>query len=217
MIKVYHHIYPYNAGENIAESQKKRLFEKILDDFDYIPNIVKSHQCELWTLKTLQNDCKLMDDKTNILYIHTKGATKPTIERQQWREYMEKELIDNYKFHIDILSKGFSSSGVLMGIPFWSSTIYGGNFWWTTAEYIKTLPEDLDWRNWNENETNKTLEFGYMGWAETKFLNKGQNYNPYTIPFFNIDGVEQFANLIAEEIEFNRKLDRESLKKGRII
>ena len=143
MIKVYHHIYPFQAGEGIVENQKKRLFEKITDEFEYKPNVVKIHQTELWTLKTLQNDCKFMDDDTPILYIHTKGATKPTVERAQWREYMERELIDNYKFHIDILSKGFSSSGVLMGIPYWSSTIYGGNFWWTKGSYYMKLDDNI--------------------------------------------------------------------------
>lgn len=219
MIKVYHHIYPFQAGEGIADSQKKRLFEKITEEFEYKSNVVKIHQTELWTLKTLQNDCKEMNDDTPILYIHTKGATKTTVERSQWREYMERELIDNYKFHLDILSKGFSSSGVLMGIPYWSSTIYGGNFWWTTAGYIKTLPDNLDWGNWHWDtmEINNGMSFGYIGWAETKFLNKGENFNPYTIPFFKIDGVEQFANLIAEEIEKNKQMDKKALIRGRII
>lgn len=219
MIRVYHHIYPFQAGKDIAEKQKVRLFEKITDEFEYIPNAVKVYQCELWTLKVLQNECKELEDDTSILYIHTKGATKPTVERTQWREYMERELIDNYKFHIDILSKGFSSSGVLMGIPYWSSTIYGGNFWWTTAGYVKTLPEDLDWGDWHPTkmDMNNTNNFGYMGWAETRFLNKGKDYNPYTIPFFQINGVEQFANLISEEISKNKTMDTKSLIRGRII
>ena len=215
MIKIYHHIYPFQAGKLIAEKQKSRLFEKITDEFEYIPNSVNINQTELWTLNRLRNECKELDTNTSILYIHTKGATKPTIEREQWREYMERELIDNYKFHLDILSKGFSSSGVLMGIPYWSSSIYGGNFWWTTAGYIKSLPEDLGWGNWNPN-TNRT-DYNAVGWAETRFLNNGSNYNPYTIPFFNIEGVEQFAKLITDEIDINKKMDNKSLLNGRII
>ena len=50
-----------------------------------------------------------------------------------------------------------------------------------------------------------------------KFINKGKNFNPYTIPFFNIEGVEQFANLIAEEIEKNKVMDKKALIRGRII
>ena len=117
MIKIYHHIYPTKNGIEISHKQKERLFLKIKEKFDYIPNIVNRYQTELWTLKMIQDDCKNFDDETPILYIHTKGATKPTIEREQWREYMERELIDNYKFlaanaktligHKVMLRKGF--------------------------------------------------------------------------------------------------------------
>lgn len=215
MIYIYHHIYPFIAGELIAKKQKQRLFEKITDEFEYVPNAVKINQTELWTLNKLRNDCKELADNTSILYIHTKGATKPTIEREQWREYMERELIDNYKFHLNILTKGFSSSGVLMGIPYWSSSIYGGNFWWTTAGYVKSLPEDLGWGNWNPN-TDRT-DYSAVGWAENRFLNTSSNYNPYTIPFFNINGVNDFAKLITNEINFNKQMDNNLLINGRII
>jgi len=209
MNRVYHHIYPTEYGLKIAEQQKDRLYSKITDKLEYIPNIVQKKQTELWTLKKLQNDCQSLNDETNILYIHTKGATKPTIEREQWREYMERELIDNYKFHLDILKKGFSSSGVLMGIPYWSSKIYGGNFWWTTAGYIKTLPNDLGWGDWDLNTTEvpSRTKFGYwISWAELKFINQGQNYNPYNVSFFKIDGMEQFVSMIKKEMEKNETI-----------
>ncbi len=61
------------------------------------------------------------------------------------------------------------------------------------------------------------MSFGYIGWAETKFLNKGENFNPYTVPFFKIDGVEQFTNLIVKEIEKNRTMDKRDLIRGRIL
>jgi len=213
MIRVYHHIYPTKIGVQIAEKQKERINKNIIQKFEYVPNIVKKYETEIWTLKKLQNDCLELSDDTFILYIHTKGATKPTIEREQWREYMELELIDNYKFHLDILSKGFSSSGVLMGIPYWSITstgnnFYGGNFWWTTAGYIKSLPKDLGWGDWNLNSVyNKhTDDFGnWISWAEIKFLNQGKNFNPYTIPFFNVSKFKEFSDLIVDEIIKNKK------------
>lgn len=213
MIKIYHHIYPTKEGIEIAEQQRERIYKNISNEFEYIPNVIKRNQTEIWTLKKLQNDCLGLEDDTMILYIHTKGATKPTDERKQWREYMENELIDNYEFHLDILKKGFSSSGVLMGIPYWSITtsgnsFYGGNFWWTTAGYIKTLPNDLGWDNWNIQKIyNKDNDdFGnWISWAEIKFLNQGKNFNPYTIPFFKLKGFEKFADLIAEEISNNKQ------------
>jgi hypothetical protein len=221
MIRIYHHIYPLGAGLSISESQKNRIFSKIEDEFEYIPNHVKSHQVELWSLKKLQNDSVNYNDDDPILYIHTKGAIKQTVENAQWREYLERELIDNYKFHLEILKKGFDTSGVLMGIPYWSSSIYPGNFWWTTAGYIKRLPQNLGWEGWDIDSTNTNdgtrFGNGFIGWAETKFINKGENYKPYTSPVFNINGFEQFANLIAEEINKNKTIDKKSLIKGRVI
>ncbi len=213
MIKIYHHIYSTKEGLEIASKQKERIDKNILNDFEYFPNIVKKYQTEIWTLKKLQDDCLELSDDTFILYIHTKGATKPTIEREQWREYMEKELIDNYKFHLNILTKGFSSSGVLMGIPYWSmdktgNSFYGGNFWWTTARYIKSLPMDLGWDGWYPEKTfNKdTDDFGnWISWAEIKFLNQGNSYNPYNVPFFNINEYKELADLIVLQITENKK------------
>jgi hypothetical protein len=216
MIKIYHHIYPTKNGLQIASEQKDRLYKKITEEFEYIPNVVEKRQTELWTLKIIQDDCKNFDDKTPILYIHTKGATKPTIEREQWREYMELELIDNYKFHLDILTKGFSSSGVLMGIPYWSSSIYGGNFWWTTAGYIKSLPNDLGWDKWTSNITyvpNENEFSNWIRWAENKFINQGPNFNPYSVPIFNFEGFEEFALLIRKEIGENKNMYKNNLIK----
>jgi len=216
MTKVYHHIYPTEYGLKIAEQQKDRLYSKITDKFEYVSNIVQKKQTEIWTLKKLQNDCYNLSDETNILYIHTKGATKPTIEREQWREYMERELIDNYKFHLDILKKGFSSSGVLMGIPYWSSSIYGGNFWWTTAGYIKSLLNDLGWDEWTPNITyvpNENEFSNWIRWAENKFINQGSNFNPYSVPIFNFEGFEQFALLIRKEINENKNMYKNNLIK----
>lgn len=217
MIRVYHHIYPTKDGLEISDKQKQRLYKKILQPFEYFPNIVKRNQTELWTLKMLQNDSKELNNETPILYIHTKGATKPTIERSQWREYMERELIDNYEFHLDILKKGFSTSGVLMGIPYWSSKIYGGNFWWTTAGYIKTLPDDLGWKDWNPNIVDSPSKNIFKYWiscAELQFINQGINFNPYTIPFFNTNGVEQFASLIKREMEENKNIYNDNIIKN---
>jgi hypothetical protein len=216
MIKIYHHIYPTKNGIEISHKQKERLSLKIKEKFDYIPNIVNRYQTELWTLKMIQEHSKNFDHETPILYIHTKGATKPTIEREQWREYMELELIDNYKFHLDILTKGFSTSGVLMGIPYWSSSIYGGNFWWTTAGYIKSLPNDLGWDKWTPNITyvpNENEFSNWISWAENKFINQGTNFNPYSVPIFNFEGFEEFALLIRKEIGENENMYKNNLIK----
>lgn len=222
MIRIYHHIYPTNEGLQISKQQKERIENNIFDKFEYIPNVVKKYETEIWTLKKLQNDAAEFSDDDVILYIHTKGATKPTIERKEWREYMEVQLIDNYKFHLDILSKGFDSSGVLLGIPNWSITksgdlFYGGNFWWTTSKYIKSLPDDLGWGNWIDNQNLDENSYGNkIRWAEIKFINQGINFKPYGFPFYKKDEYKNFIKLMKYEIEIN-KYEYNNIDKKHII
>jgi hypothetical protein len=187
MIYIFHHIWPSSAGIKIAKEQKNRIYNKINDEFIYIKSQVLQSQNELTTLKLLQSKVKSFDDNDTILYIHTKGASDTRIGKTEWREVMETEVIDNYKFHLKILKNGFNTSGCLMGIPFWSEYIYGGNFWWAAANYLKTIKHKIS------DNGNRML-------AEWNFISEGINWNPYNIPHINLEKYNHFANLICEEI-----------------
>lgn len=96
------------------------------------------------TLKLIYDFCQ--DNwNSNILYIHTKGASKPYLKAEiNWRHYMSYYVIDKYKNCLNILAKGYDSAGCEMkkdGGKF-KYLHYAGNFWWAKSEYIgKNLPD----------------------------------------------------------------------------
>jgi hypothetical protein len=73
----------------------------------------------------------------NILYLHSKGVTRPHLTSQMvgWADYMEYFLIEEYNKCFQIL-ESYKSCGVLYreGIR-----MYGGNFWWAKSSLISTL------------------------------------------------------------------------------
>lgn len=190
MIRVYHHIWPFNFGKEIAENQKRRIEKSITKEYTYHPNIVEYDQNENHTLQKLINEIDEYDDNDIILYLHTKGATYNKLYQKQWREYMERDLIDDYESHINMINKGFDTSGVLMGIPIWSDNIYGGNFWWVKSESIKKIPKDL----------NNHLNFDTRHDAEFKFLKLIPNWNPYSKPFFKFGNNDEFCFFIVKDM-----------------
>ena len=96
------------------------------------------------TLKLIYDFCQKIQD-CNILYIHTKGATKPTNKGEiRWREYMSYFMIDKYQKCLNILEEGYDSAGCELktGSNKFKYLHYAGNFWWAKSEYIgRQLPD----------------------------------------------------------------------------
>jgi hypothetical protein len=194
MIHIYHHIWKGGTGLQISEQQKNRLFNSITDEFIYHPNVVEINENECHTLIKMLDEIKEFDNEDYILYIHTKGASKPNeLYEIEWREYMELSLIDDYKTHIKMLETGYDASGVLGGIEgsfirFWSGGFYGGNFWWSTVKLLNKIPKNIK-ELWGGMENRAVAE-----WC---FLNKIENYNPFTFtPSF--ENFNNFFNHIKE-------------------
>lgn len=176
MIHIYHHIWIGGVGLEIAEQQKNRLFNSITDEFIYHPNVVDVNQHEGHTLLKMLDGIKEFDNEDYILYIHTKGASKPNeLYEIEWRGYMELSLIDDYKTHINLIDNGFDTSGVLMAndelqfIRHWAGGFYGGNFWWTKVKLLNRIPKNI-------KEIWGTMEDRHM--PEWCFLNKIENWKP---------------------------------------
>jgi hypothetical protein len=174
MIRVYHHIWDFGEGLSIAQEQKERLFNNIKDEFTYHPNFAQQHENEYYTFLKMINDIPNFDNNDYILYIHTKGASGNTQIRRQWREYMELSLIDDYKSHLKALDLKFDTSGVLMGIPYWSENIYGGNFWWTTVKFLNLIPKNF----------TQLIDIQNRHHAESLFLQLVNGWNPHNIRCF---------------------------------
>lgn len=184
MLYIYHHIYPSESGMIIKEEQKKRIYEKINVEFEYIPNIVSDKENEWPTLIKLYNDVKNYKDDDIILYIHTKGAVNNYLYNVEWRDCMETELIDNYLFYLDKINVGFNTAGCLMGIPHFSETFYGGNFWYIKCEYLKTITYNNYWDFTNRHTT------------EGDFIQRGKNWKPYNNPLIDFQKYPNFYQTI---------------------
>jgi hypothetical protein len=90
---------------------------------------------EVFTINQLHEDCK--NEQFNILYLHTKGVSKPTnVFIKSWTEYMCYFNIHHYNNCIELLKDNDS-----VGVNLKDEGVchYAGNFWWSKSEYINKL------------------------------------------------------------------------------
>jgi hypothetical protein len=117
------------------------------------------HKIEIINFTTKYNDyerpClhKMLEwsqtNKSNILYIHTKGVSRPKNHHVWlWRKMLEKKLvfqyedcikklIDNDIVSINLINGGFKNQKISNEDH---CAHFSGNFWWSKTDYIKTLP-----------------------------------------------------------------------------
>lgn len=89
---------------------------------------------QLWKLAKLEESCYFV-------YAHTKGAANPHGLTLNWRHGMTRHLIVEWQKCIEVLDSGYSTVGCHLqpGRPDQSLPFWGGNFWWATSEYIRSL------------------------------------------------------------------------------
>jgi hypothetical protein len=96
------------------------------------------------TLLSLHTFCLSSSPKHLVLYLHTKGVTRPVgggLYIEDWVNYMEYFAIDRWQDCVTTL-QNHDACGVN-----WRShphPHFNGNFWWATAKYISTLPGSID-------------------------------------------------------------------------
>lgn len=113
-------------------------------------------KCEFPTLDLIWHDSK--DKDINILYLHTKGVTKPGISYvEDWTNYLSYFNINKWIERIKELEEfdctGTDLKGNFEDIKFHPSTWgygkapmhYSGNFWWSKSSHIRTLPNPITW------------------------------------------------------------------------
>lgn len=90
---------------------------------------------EAFTLNRLRLDS--MEEEFNVLYLHTKGITRPGDPYvQHWVDYMCYFNIYRHAVCLKVLETN-DTVGVNMGdLP---ECHYSGNFWWAKSSYIKKL------------------------------------------------------------------------------
>jgi hypothetical protein len=165
-IKIFYHICAINNWDVIVDSQLTKIHNSGLyneveviyvnivgEDANKCVNFIKDYGDKIKILKvdvndksyerlTLLNIKQYITPEDKILYIHSKGVTKPNnIYVELWRDYLEYFNIYGYKKCLFVLDQ-YDICGCNI-----SSTIkfhYSGNFWWSTGKYYLTLPDTID-------------------------------------------------------------------------
>lgn len=171
-IAIFYHIGQIGLGAFIYQQQLHRLYASgLLEEVDHIHFGVNGDQKlfnvpkkaivkrntnwkeETETLIALR-DFALENPDYKILYIHTKGASKNTLESQSWRLMMEYFVIDRWKECVEYLNECdcVGQTWTVLGDTVWSNGDttpnvnnvghYPGNFWWANASYINKLDHE---------------------------------------------------------------------------
>jgi len=189
MVHVYYHIYAIDGVEQIIDEQLSLIKNHF--NFPYILNVgisiasenistisilnkiklnlrdIRSKGNEWTTLDLIRKDTEKFGDSDYILYIHTKGASKQNDVNFKniitWRHLMNYFNIERVKNIFKLFEKTeFNTYGVML-----TGHFYSGNFWWAKASYLKTI-------NLDDIKLNKAA-------AETKYIQSGQNWKPYSV------------------------------------
>jgi len=83
-----------------------------------------------------------LKDNFNILYIHSKGVTKPyNIHIKKWVEYMTYFVISKHEICLEKLIENDTVGVNYQDEP---KRHYSGNFWWSKSSHIKLLGDMVD-------------------------------------------------------------------------
>ncbi len=102
-------------------------------------------QCktELRTLMHMQETMKGREG-WKVLYWHCKGAFHKPDDRMcnNWRNCMTHHLVAKWPVCVDALNGGYDCCGThwLTEQVDGKQALFGGNFWWSTSEFLNTLP-----------------------------------------------------------------------------
>lgn len=167
-ILVFFHIYCNSSTKKIMQEQIiKMIFSPLYEKVDYIycfltgePEYINicNDEILLYGKKFIIKDIgandktyerftlhlmkKYINPDDKVLYIHSKGVTKPDdINVYLWRTYMEYymfvkcekciKLLDDY----DVVGVDFQTRN--------NTPHFSGNFWWTTGKYYLSLPDEI--------------------------------------------------------------------------
>jgi len=128
-------IYCFITGQEPFVNDCVRSIKTAGKKFHIVKYAYNDVTCERYTLLSIK-EYILPQDK--ILYIHTKGVTKPFDENvYDWRALIEYQLIAKHEKCIELLG-----SYDIVGVNYRAAPQphYSGNYWWTTGTYFLKLP-----------------------------------------------------------------------------
>lgn len=133
-------------------------FNLVSDKYVIINANTDISKCEFPTLDYIWQDCQNTDKDFNILYLHTKGVTKPGFQNViDWTNYLSYFNINKWQDRLNELQESDCTGVNFFGNPddinqhpaTWgygkTPLHYSGNFWWTKSSHIKKLPNPIKW------------------------------------------------------------------------
>jgi hypothetical protein len=205
-IAIFYHIGQIGIGAFVYINQVHRLYaSRLIKEADYIhfgvngnqelfnvPDKAKviynqNHKEETETLMSLRDFCKQNPDY-KVLYFHTKGVSKESMNAESWRLMMEYFVIDRWKECVEYLNDYdvVGSNLKVLGPTTWSDGTqtwekagtqhFVGNFWWANASYVNTLDDEF-----LKSDFRLDREFWIgTGDGKMKSLYQPEDYEPYT-------------------------------------
>lgn len=186
--------FPYILNVGISIATQNTPIDNIIEKFynlnktNYRIRDIRSNANEFVTLDLIEKDKQTFGDSDYILYIHTKGASRMKqssySNSESWRRIMNYFNIEKCKNVFQLFEKTeYNTYGILLcRIP--TNKIYGGNFWWTKGDYVKSI----DLTNIEKSRNN----------AEWNYIQRGKNWKPYSA--YTLDHINYYyTNFKREE------------------
>jgi len=139
------------------------------------------------TLQWLQQMLPSFADDTRICYFHAKGVKHPGDPlTHAWRMCMENVVLGHWRECLSDLQAGYDMAGAhwltreqypvtdvrVNGYVVHGYGMWGGNFWWANAGYLKTLAPIIP-------STNAEEDYVAERWTGTGRLPKVHDYRPH--------------------------------------
>jgi hypothetical protein len=110
-----------------------------------------NHNYEYPTIERLHKECVEGKETDPVLYFHTKGASKPgDWHSMMWRWYMNAKMLDNLTLAQMAIEHGHGWAAPIISQGIGPGPHTPGNFWMSSREHIRKLPEMQAFRKqWN--------------------------------------------------------------------
>jgi hypothetical protein len=134
-----------------------------------------------WEHETMRHIPRLLgDDDAHVLYCHTKSASDQSEINVTWRRSMTFFNVVEWRQAIPRLET-HDAYGCHV-LPKENGNCFGGNFWWATADFLRSLPPLLENDRWDaerwlgRTDTGKFFDAN-PGWPAVNLFTTRWTYN----------------------------------------